>query len=53
MELPYYKIVVNEDDESGVDFNSFVDVPAHMKGFISFNTTDTSLIDLYKSHLAG
>lgn len=39
MELPYYKIVVNEDDESGVDFNSFVDVPAHMKGFIAFNNT--------------
>lgn len=37
MELPYYKIVVNADDETGVDFNSFVDVPAHMKGFIAFN----------------
>lgn len=39
MELPYYKIVVNADDKSGVDFNSFVDVPAHMKGFIAFNNT--------------
>lgn len=41
MELPYYKIVVNADDETGVDFNSFVDVPAHMKGFIAFNESTT------------
>lgn len=31
-----FKIVVNPDDETGVDFNSFVDVPAHMKGFMAF-----------------
>lgn len=37
MELPFYKIVVNENDETGVDFNAFVDAPAHMKGFIAFN----------------
>lgn len=41
MELPYYKIIVNADDETGVDFNSFVDVPAHMKGFIAFNESTT------------
>lgn len=33
---PFYKIVVNENDGTGVDFNSFVDVPAHLKGFIAF-----------------
>lgn len=37
MELPFYKIIVNENDETGVDFNAFVDAPAHMKGFIAFN----------------
>ena len=37
MALPFYKIVVNEHDDTGVDFNAFVDAPAHMKGFIAFN----------------
>ena len=36
MALPFYKIVVNEHDDTGVDFNAFVDAPAHMKGFIAF-----------------
>lgn len=34
--LPFFKIVVNEADETGIDFNSFVDAPAHMKAFIAF-----------------
>ena len=34
--MKYYKIVVNENDETGIDFNAFVDVPAHLKGFIAF-----------------
>lgn len=34
--IPFYKIVVNEDDDTGVDFNAFVDAPAHMKSFIAF-----------------
>jgi hypothetical protein len=34
---PIYKIVVNENDDiTGVEFNSFVDVPAHKKQFIAF-----------------
>jgi len=36
----YYKIVVNENDETGVDFNAFVDVPAHLKGFIAFGKNE-------------
>jgi hypothetical protein len=32
--LPIYDIEV--DEQSGVDFNAFVDSPAHMKGFIAF-----------------
>jgi len=35
--LPFFKIKVSEHDELGVDFNSFVDVPAHMKGFLAFD----------------
>lgn len=34
--IPYFKIQVSEADELGVDFNSFVDVPAHLKGFLAF-----------------
>ncbi len=34
--IPFYKIVVNENDDTGVDFNAFVDAPAHMKSFIAF-----------------
>ena len=37
----YYKIVVNENDETGVDFNAFVDVPAHLKGFIAFGSDES------------
>jgi len=33
----YFWIGVNENDQTGVDFNSFVDIPAHMKGMIYFN----------------
>lgn len=33
----YFDIVVNENDDTGVDFNSFVDMPAHEKAFIAFN----------------
>lgn len=32
----FYKIVADINDESEIDFNAFVDVPAHMKGFIAF-----------------
>lgn len=38
--LKYYKIVVNEDDDTGVDFNAFVDIPAHLKGFIAFGKAE-------------
>jgi len=36
MELPVYKIVVNDDDETGVDFVSLVDRPAIQKDFMLF-----------------
>jgi len=35
--IPFYKIVVNEGDDTGVNFSAFVGSPAHMKGFISFD----------------
>ena len=37
MELPVYKIVVNEDDDTGVDVVSFVERPAIQKDFMLFN----------------
>lgn len=33
---PIYELTINEEDETGVTFNSLVDVPAHMKEFITF-----------------
>ena len=36
MELPLYKIVVNEDDDTGVEFVSLVDKPAIKKDFLLF-----------------
>jgi hypothetical protein len=36
MELPVYKIVVNDDDETGVEFVSLVDRPAIQKDFMLF-----------------
>lgn len=37
MELPIYKIVVNEDDDTGIDYVSLVDHPAIQKDFMLFN----------------
>ena len=34
---PIYKIHVTEEDDLGIDFNSFVDYPAHMRDFIAFD----------------
>jgi hypothetical protein len=36
MDYPVYKIVVNEDDETGVEFVSLVDKPAIKKDFLLF-----------------
>lgn len=35
--LPFYKLLIDDDDDTGVNFNAFVDSPAHQKGFIAFN----------------
>ena len=35
--IPFYKIIVNDNDDTGVDFNSFVGAPAHMKSFVAFS----------------
>lgn len=37
MELPVYKIIVNEDDDTGVEFVSLVDRPAIQKDFMLFS----------------
>jgi hypothetical protein len=31
-----FELIVNDNDETGVDFNALVDVPAHLKSFIAF-----------------
>jgi len=51
--MKYYKIVVNENDETGVDFNAFVDVPAHMKGFIAFGKADRYTFNEEKRIVTG
>lgn len=35
--LPFYELTINEKDETGVQMNALVDVPAHMKNFITFS----------------
>ena len=36
MIVPIYKLTINDDDETGVDYNAFVDTPAHLKPFYAF-----------------
>ena len=36
MELPVYKLVINENDETGVDFVSLVTSPAIERNFVYF-----------------
>lgn len=34
--LPIYKLSIDDNSDTGVDYNAFVDSPAHQKGFIAF-----------------
>jgi hypothetical protein len=47
MELPIYKIVVNDDDETGVEFVSLVDRPAIEKDFMLFNDQRSNMRQAY------
>lgn len=38
--LKTYSMVIDENGDSGVDFNSFVQNPAHEKTFVAFNAID-------------
>lgn len=40
--LPFFELVVNENDETGVDFNSFVLRPAHSKPYFAFNKDENT-----------
>jgi len=51
--LPFYKIKVSEHDELGVDFNSFVDVPAHLKGFLAFGEVERYQFNQEKRVVTG
>ena len=35
--LPFYELIIDDSKESGVDYNSLVEHPAHRKTFIAFN----------------
>lgn len=37
MKIRVYNMTINEDDETGVDINSFVQNPAHMRSFETYN----------------
>lgn len=49
--LPFFKVNVIDDDNdiSGIDFNSWVDVPAHMKPFNAFNQDDTATKSVFSA----
>ena len=38
--LPFYELIIDDSKESGVDFNSLVEYPAHQKNFIAFNKNE-------------
>jgi len=40
---PLYELTIDNSKKMGVDFNSFVDVPAHLKGFIAFGSKQKPL----------
>jgi hypothetical protein len=53
-EIPFYIYKVNEDDETGVYFNAFVDRPAHKKGWDMFNFEEQSFsVDEEKRIVTG
>ena len=35
--LPFFKLELSDDPETGVDMLGLVDMPAHMKDFVSFS----------------
>jgi len=39
-QLPYFELKINPEDGARVEANALVDVPAHMKNFVSFNEED-------------
>lgn len=50
MAHPKFFILDVDDDTEGMDFNSLVDLPAHMKSFISFSTDGKVREKQFKDH---
>ena len=48
-----YELTIDDTKETGVDFNSFVDMPAHLKGFISFGTKSKPLSYTFDAKAEG
>ena len=46
MDYPVYKIVVNDDDETGIEFVSLVDKPAIKKDFLK-NLSSAEQVEVY------
>ena len=53
MELPFYKYTVNDSDNSGMDFNAFVDYPAHEKDFVAFGKAERYTFNEDKRTVTG
>lgn len=54
MKLKVYDMAINADDETGVDINSFVDSPAHMRSFETYGKPKmTFAIDEEKRIVTG
>lgn len=47
--LPFYKVVVNDnDDDTGISFNSMVDRPAHAKKMVKFSKQNKAIFSVDK-----
>lgn len=44
MGMKVYDMVINEHDETGVDINSFVDAPAHMRSFELYDSKGNKIL---------
>jgi len=51
--LTKYNIVINDDDETGMDFNSLVEFPAHKKDFLMFSKEKKYFLDENSKTIIG
>lgn len=51
--LPRYNVVINDNDETGLEFNSLVETPAHGKSFIMFSKDTNYFFDEKSKTIIG